>query len=283
MKKPYILWLMIFCSMQSMSQSFVSENKLWSIMAQVSFEGHWSWSNFYKFSGDTTINQIQYKKLYESNNENQTYWKINSSWYEKNDSVFQYSDSKGIDILIYNFNLEEKDSFYYNLLEDYLYVDSVRIKQWGNKDRKHIYLKSKLQPYLETVWIQGVGQNGLITRSSEAGIIGAFVKILCFSENGEKVYQSPEYDGCYVRTSIEDLQHENQLLRSIPRNGGRIAVELIESSGGIFSIYTSEGKLNRKIELSQRTTDICFFKKGLYLYRFESSDGRIQTGKVVVK
>jgi len=283
MKITYIFWLMIFGSIQLMAQSFVSENKLWSIIGQDSNEGNWAQSSFFKFSEDTTINQMQYKKLYVSDNEHQTDWKFNSSWNERNDSVFQYLDSKGIDILIYDFNLEEKDSFYFYWQEDYLYVDSVKIKQWGNKDRKHIYLKSKWQPNLQTIWIQGVGQNGLITRSSETGVLGAIVKILCYSENGEKVYQNPKYDGCYIHTSIEKVEQAPQLLSCKANNNGVLTIELIRSQGGVFSLFTPESKLERKMSLSRATTRICSLSSGLYIFRFESNEGIVQTGKVLVK
>ena len=145
---------------------------------------------------------MQYKKLYFSEDEQKKDWKLNSLWVENNDSIFQYSTVSEENLLIYDFNISEKDSFLNPYTDNYLYVDSIRTKEWGTDERKLIYFHSKEQSNLHTVWIKGVGQNGDITQSSEAGVTGGFSSILCFEENGELVYQNPEYNSCYVVTSV---------------------------------------------------------------------------------
>jgi hypothetical protein len=210
--KFYLAAICLSISGNLFSQNFISENKVWSIVTEGGMEQPWTRTTSYKFSGDTTIHQMQYKKLYISKDEQKKDWKLNSLWVENNDSVFQYSLASEENLLIYDFNISEKDSFLNLYTDNYLYVDSIRTREWGIGVRKLIYFHSKEQSNLHTIWINGVGQNGNITRSSEAGVTGGFNSILCFEENGELVYQNPQFNNCYINseapanTSSHDYQ-----------------------------------------------------------------------------
>ena len=266
------------------SQSFVSYKNLWSILGEDSFEGKWARTSYYKFSGDTIVGQITYLKLYMTEDEQKENWKLASLWREHNDSVFKYSEYDMSDILIYNFNLQEKDSFLVAEVLKYIYVDSIRMKQWGGEERKHIYLSSPDQPYLLTTWISGVGQNGEITRSSEIGITGAFVKILCFSQNGELLYQDPEYNTCYLNTTSALVYTKNEEFASIYVTGeATVHIDLLQDETGTLHLYTPNGKQILKCPLTAPETILCAPGAGLFLYRFVSEKGGVQSGKVVVK
>ena len=194
------------------SQNFISENKVWNIVIEMGIDQPQTRTFIFKFSGDTVFNERTYKKLYESEDREQENWQLNSLWYERNDSLFKYSPYDQKDVLIYDFNIAENDSFYISTSMEYMYVDSVRTKQWGEEMRKHIYFSSPRQPGYQTVWRQGVGQNGLITRSSEIGIIGVFAGILCFTEKNELVYQNSLYNSCFINSQslfIEDKLWSN--------------------------------------------------------------------------
>jgi len=210
--KFYLAAICLSISGNLFSQNFISENKVWSIVTEGGMEQPWTRTTSYKFSGDTTIHQMQYKKLYISKDEQKKDWKLNSLWVENNDSVFQYSLASEENLLIYDFNISEKDSFLNLNTDNYLYVDSIRTREWGIGVRKLIYFHSKEQSNLHTIWINGVGQNGNITRSSEAGVTGGFNSILCFEENGQLVYQNPQFNNCYINseapanTSSHDYQ-----------------------------------------------------------------------------
>ncbi len=117
--------LCLFC-LNTSAQSFVSEDKQWSIISKGGPRDYlWEITGIFKFMGDSTLNETLYNKLFESSDNGES-WEFNSLWYENNDSIFSYSTYHKKDFLIYNFNIEERDSFSVESIERYLYVDSVR-------------------------------------------------------------------------------------------------------------------------------------------------------------
>ena len=82
--------LCILFSNELFSQNFISEDKVWNILANGGMDEPWTITTSFKFSGDTTIQQKTYYKLLRSKDEQKLNWTLNSLWFERNDSVFQY-------------------------------------------------------------------------------------------------------------------------------------------------------------------------------------------------
>ncbi len=129
----------LLSSMVVFSQNFISENKVWSIVSKGGMFEQWTKTTSLKFSGDTTVQETIYKKLYSSGDEQKVEWTLHSLWFERNDSVFRHGAWYEGDVLVYDFSIAEKDSFTVIKDELYLYVDSIRTKEWGNKERELIY------------------------------------------------------------------------------------------------------------------------------------------------
>ena len=265
------------------AQNFVSENKLWSVLSRdASGENMWERTIFFKFIGDTTLNDTKYLKLFESSDNGEN-WKMSSLWYEKNDSVFQYSPSDKIDVLTYNFSLQEKDSFYFQPV-GYLDVDSVSTQIWGNSERKIIYLSSNRYSYSQTKWIQGVGQDGYITQSSEIGLTGAFNNILCFHEDGELVYQNPDYNRFYINTNtaVTTLDDQVKLIEVFPNDKGLLTIRILNQHQGELTLFNLEGKQLIQQKINAVETQIYIPATGIIMYQFTNNKGKKQTGKIVV-
>jgi hypothetical protein len=199
-KIPY--WeIEVIDTIKNVAQSFIDEIKQWNIVSRL-FETTNYYTSIYQFSGDSALNGKTYHKLYESTDSIQANWRLNSLWRENNESVYTYNDLSSADDLIYDFNINVGDTFE---VIDFLRmkVDSVGFKNWGETVRKCWYF-SKLGGYspISTVWIDGIGQMGYFIRPTEMDITGAFVELLCFHEKGNLVYQNPQYNDCYINTSI---------------------------------------------------------------------------------
>lgn len=268
------------------AQNFVSENNLWSILAiDGSGENMWKKTGTFKFMGDSTLNETLYSKLFESSDNGES-WKFNSLWYENNDSIFSYSTYHKKDILIYDFNIEERDSFYIEESDGrYLYVDSVKTQLWGNSERKIIYLSTKEYSDRQTIWIQGVGQDGVITRSTEIDIMGAICHILCFHENGELVYQNPDYNTCYINinTAVTTLEDQAKLIEVFPNDLGLLTIRILNQQQGELTLFNIEGKQVLQQKIIETETQICLPQSGALIYHFTSEKGEVQTGKVMMR
>jgi len=241
---------------------------------------------FFKFSGDTTINQTRYSVLYTSHDEKGETWELDTEWLwqEENNRVYKYWIPTNETTLVYDFNIEQGDSFQVNEFRK-LYVDSVRYLEWGGKIRKHWYLDTHGHEFRHnTVWIEGIGQTGVFTRSTEAGINGAYCRLLCFSENEETVYQNPEFNSCWVNiTNVPSVESPKQLIGLFPQDDGNLQLKLTENKKGELFLYTIDGKPVLKKEIDHTISTFCAPASGILFYRFISEKNETQTGKIMVK
>jgi len=282
--------LIVICLTTStplLAQNFISENKRWTIVSIGSSEVSWVRTSCFKFSGDTILNQRHNFKLYESEDENREKWILRTLWFEENNNVYSYWIPTKKTTLVYDFNIVEGDSFQ---IDEYrtIYVDSVRILEWGGKFRKHWFFSNHEDAFFDsqkyTVWIEGVGQTGLFTRSTENGITGAFNHLLCFSENGEQVYQNPEYNSCYVHiTSATSVESQKKQIELFQLDDGNIQLKLSEETSGELFLYTIDGKQVLKMPVDQTNSTFCAPMSGILFYRFISKNYEDQSGKIVLK
>ncbi|MBN1927650.1 MAG: hypothetical protein JW798_17580 [Prolixibacteraceae bacterium] len=282
--KMIILILLLQISFKGISQNFISEDKMWSIVIVGGFDDYIYYStDHYKFSGDTILNGIVSKKMYVSHDENHQYWRYHSVWNERNDSVF-YNNRW----LIYDFNVQEKDTFKYSgedYPEDIIVFDSIRTKFFAGKIRKHYYSHfPRLEEFGITVWIEGIGFPNNPTRNNDYFWSGTSQSLLCFEEEGNLVYQDTEYNTCYVNTTSAPVTPKKEEFVSLYAMGeGAIRVELFQGDTGTLHLLTPDGKQILKCPLTAPETTLCAPGKGLFLYRFVSEKGEVQSGKVVVK
>ncbi len=273
---------LLFLSIGVFSQNFIDETKQWTIVSQL-FESTDYFTSIYQFSGDSVHNGKTYHKLYESDDLDQENWNFNSLWYENNDSIYKHNYLSNQDDLIYDFNIDVGDTFVVdNLLS--LRVDSITDKNWGGSSRKHLYL-SRLEGHspTTTVWIEGIGQTGYFVRSTEIDITGASVELLCLHKNGNLIYQNPEFNSCYVSTSIPTIKKKQNLVEVNNTCGNLITVKPLSSSLGIIEVYTITGHkiITKKMELTGSTVKLP--SNGVFIYRVTTLTGDTQTGKVVVR
>ena len=290
--KMYAIKYVIFVALLSLwinsafAQSFIDTTKIWSIVSMDTgggpYQGNLTTSQF-KFDGDTIINLETYHILHSSFDANPQNWRANSFWKEKNDSVFQFNTTIESEELIYDFTLNENDSFH---VDEFLTlkVDSVRSKEWGGRLRKHWYFHDLSgNPISNTVWIEGVGNTNNFTISSDIYIVGAISWLLCFTENDELVYQNPEYNSCYVVTSVPTFKKEPELVEVYSASENLVTVNPLTGNLGIIQIYNITGNqiIQEEIELEKR--QICLPSTGAYIYRFIAKTGEMQNGKIVVR
>ena len=286
------------------SQNFIDETKQWTIVSCYD-DGYYFATTFYKFSGDSILNGISYHKLYESTDSSQVIWNVNSLWWERNDSVFQYytqyGNSNDTSILIYDFNIEEGDSFfvkfnsYYSF---YMKVDSIRNIEWGGSIRKHWFfcvLNSDSSTCNSTVWIEGVGQSRLFTLSSEGCLIGGKNhQLLCFKADNliyQNPYfiscemQNPYYTNCYV--SVPSITKSKELINLFPNpatNYLTLNIDNVQLLPFNFQLYDMQGRLQLKGKTSATQTEInvATLPRGLYVLKIITNQ-QIETKKIVLQ
>jgi len=287
MKAKYILLLFAqWFSIASFSQILVRENVIWS---SVIFEGPESlpfYTHHTKFEGDTMIQSVTYKKIYRSNNEMATNWSLWCEFIrEKDGKVFVYNGGLGNEYLYYDFNLSEGDSFYiywqHPPEDDPFIVDSIRAKEIHGKSYKHWYLSWGGH---QEVWIEKIGSLYDVLLSIGSFMSGGYYELLCVSENGELIYQNEQYNTCFMKSNeVNVFENPPPFLNVLPVSGEELLLQLSPGDVGNFFLYTPNGKRILKCPLTAPETTLCAPGRGLYLYRFVSEKGGVQSGKVVVE
>lgn len=270
------------------SQNFIEETKQWTVLTTHSLDTNIKHTTSYKFSGDSIINGFSYHKLIKSTDSNQINWTLSdcSSWFERNDSVFTRGYCCGYQIdtvtLVYDFNLEEGDSF--PIMDNqYMIIDSIRYLEWGGSIRKHWFFNQPdYNQYNCITWIEGIGnlENFNYSGSFCIGSIGW--KLLCFHENGNLVYQNPYYNSCYLFTPSELLLNNSKTINVFENVKGKIIVDNPNLEKGLIVFYTIDGKQINESNIESENTQVDLKKSGIILYKFTNLNGKTQTGKFLI-
>lgn len=205
----------------------VDPSKRWSYMEWQDWSPPWVIFPFYvKFSGDTTIDQLNYLKIWETDEEDDT------NWYQRG---FIRSDTNG-DIymrnlidnegLVYKFDVNPGDTFsisnpfhYYDFVAEVEEVDQVYIEP-ANEYRKRI----KIIDYEgnswgeEEYWIEGIGSMaGIITSGFHLySLTGGVHDALCQWQNNSLVYSNPGFSFCFHTVSTPENYKEQISISIIP-------------------------------------------------------------------
>jgi len=261
--------------------SLLANNKIWT-ETQIPMGSNTPVSTqSYKVWKDTLINGKDHSIII-TNSETGAWDTVHyyNLFYEDSGRVYQNG------LLYYDFNMKPGDSLVYDI-NNKIVVDSINYREMIDGDyRKHFYLSYfKNRKYISSpIWIEGIGSvlglNSPVVPSEE---FGGESFLLCVHENGEQLYQNPEYDTCSFPSNTDRFVLQRDLLTLFVSDDGMINIRLITSTPGEISFYTIDGKhlVNEKVETSDQT--ICAPTNGLLIYRFVNSKQQIQTGKVLVK
>ncbi len=162
-------------------------------------------SRYFAFMGDTTIGTLQYRQLFMSQDKEMTEWflwgfyrediQTGKIWYrpvfpETEGLVYDFSANAGDTVHVLNHDISAQPLG--------LIVQTVTTEWIGGVERKKMTLWEPLSFQSET-WIEGIGSlYGF--KNSGATFLGAACgseELLCFSENGEMLYQNPAYYTCF--------------------------------------------------------------------------------------
>jgi len=159
-------------------------------------------------------------------------------------------------------------------------IDSMVIKEWGGKPRTHWYMTSNAGK--RSVWIENIG-NAESFSFENIGTTDSTAEITCFQEDNELVYQNPKFNSCLICVSSQELSIKKQLISLFGIGEGQLNIQLTYSSSGDLYLYSFNGRLLMKEKINKSEMLICPPESGVLLYRFITSKGDIETGKVIVR
>jgi hypothetical protein len=290
-------------SVKGQTSFFVNALPVWSIGSHYVDDNpmkpidKWS-TSFQTISEDTVIGSSVYKKVVESSDSFFTSKTVNCLIREDTTGkVFLRTGNS--EIIAFDFGLKAGDTLLTDNLwklpyQFYFKVDSVSTIILRNNQS---YTASYVQVFMFSnnqictscsfpdVWVQGIGslKYGLTypILFKTGGCCPSV--LLCFHENNQLAYQNPGYNTCYLNTDVNELVSAESYIHLFDNGYGNIIIENNANRKGTIVLYTIDGKNVANYKVDSKTRAFCPPGSGIYLYRFESSDGKVQTGKVLVR
>ena len=266
----------------------VQEGKMWSELAGLHhfYNNTCSYSTYYYLIyGDTTIDNIEYKKLYHSSTKALAFpddWRLNSFLREdvSTKRVWQYkwAGTPIGDNLLYDFSLEIGDSIFFELIGQDMVVENItyEVLQDGEIHRIIWFPSSDfwfpcINDYRDC-WIEGVGNKAGFLEPYGSHLIGGFNSLLCLHENEKLIYMDTFWNTCYKSSiGIDDIDHTPIKIYPNPAsNVLNIDIENIEEYS--ISIISSYGQIVGQYKTTQNQINISNLVSGIYFVKLSSHE-----------
>jgi len=290
MKKLLLISILLTLRIITNSQELVEETKVWNNVECMNSGPCWTYT--YKVIGDTTINLIEYKKLYIINDSLKSGRGLYGALREDGKRVFLLNFFYGTEAILYDFNLavgdqfittsSSNDCFGYPIELEVITIDTVSLLNGEQRRRFNLGWGE--------IWIESIGSlNGI----NNVGIYqcGAdmFYDLSCCHLYGEKIFQSTEFDHCYVNTVgyVEISKKTKPVIYPNPFSEFT-TFEFDYSSSHVYrlQIINGLGQLIQTIESINSSKIIIErnqLNKGIHFYKLFKENEEIVTGIFVVK
>ena len=282
-----------------LSQSLVTSNKAWSNLKSSYFNPNNLSTENLKFTTDTIINNLVYKKVERSIDENHQFWSdFGFIREDSNKRVFYKLNASDPEYLFYSFNIQLFDTltaFSINTFANNFFIqpqtyhaisiDSILI---GETFRKRINLGIPEDSIFSfEQWIDSTGNIGGLLHNNEMLVGRDSYSLLCFSENGTVKYHHPNFDSCYVLTDLNEKYSVDMRVRIYPNPIYERSTLVVENSNGPvkmkIDIYDLIGRIvYSKIFFNELQLTRKEFYSGIYFYKISDRYGNISTGKIIV-
>ena len=303
MKRLIILIIFLSTTINLFAQSnlqIVDPTKRWSYMEWQNWSPPWVKFPYYvKFFGDTIINQFEYLKIWETEEEDST------NWYQRG---FIRSDSNGnvyirnlinYEGLVYKFDVNPGDTFsvsnpfhFYDFVAEVEEVDQVYIEP-ANEYRKRI----KITDYEgnswgeEEYWIEGIGSlAGILTSGFHLySLTGGVHDALCQWQNDSLVYSNPGFDFCFNIVSTPEISDKPIFIDINPNpliNKSQLVIKGLPDANYKLMINDIYGKNIYEYSIQQNKDillDRRLFKSGLYIITLFDGNNIIARRKLIVQ
>ena len=196
------------------SRNIVDTTKQWNEVAQSSETMTFAQrvSNEYTVIDNIRYNYIEEADIYNEETDTWSDWRreifqfssfgslSNMLIREENGKIYtRTSQNSDEEQMIYDFNLDEGDTFVFSLYGgSYIVyrVDSVNV---NDNLLKRLYLKGISDENICDEWIEGVGSvNYPLLYPFQSISMHAYGKLLCVKQNNVTAFMNPQYNTCYI-------------------------------------------------------------------------------------
>ena len=249
-------------------------------------------------SGDTLVDGELYKKVLRKLSSETQYWhgSLEYDLYgiikeEESGKVFYKPEEQEIEYLLYDFGMNVNDTavMYWCQLpnpncEIHVRIDSIATQHIAGTERKVFYVSSKDMfgdewHWLNT-WVEGIGaMEGLLYSCHVVNAGGITLhELLCYHEDGELVWQNPDYDAC-TWEAVEETKESEISIYPNPAND-KVVIKGVEASE--VQVYNALGQLVKTVR-GTNEVDLSGLVEGVYLLRIMDAEGKVYTNKITIQ
>ena len=249
-------------------------------------------------SGDTLVDGELYKKVLRKLSSETQYWhgSLEYDLYgiikeEESGKVFYKPKEQEIEYLLYDFGMNVNDTavMYWCQLpnpncEIHVRIDSIATQHIAGTERKVFYVSSKDMfgdewHWLNT-WVEGIGaMEGLLYSCHVVNAGGITLhELLCYHEDGELVWQNPDYDAC-TWEAVEETKESEISIYPNPAND-KVVIKGVEASE--VQVYNALGQMVKTVRRTN-VVDLSGLVEGVYLLRIMDADGKVYTNKITIR
>ena len=291
MKSASLMLLLVCVAWMTRGQSYnplVDSGKVWSTRFVI--EQTWTYSDYKKFEGDTSISGISYKKIWVARDPAMAAWTRNGFIRETTSrQVFYKSSVDFPETLIYDFSLQPGDSarfwgdqsFYYKL-------DSITTTTLlTGEHRRQFHLSAPLFNCTDH-WIEGIGSLFGVLEPASCFWVGGTSGLLCFTEHDSLKYHDPGFSACYVNTGIRDQMPVGKFIVIHDRKSGKLIVTAKEPpyNDRVIELFDIYGRRWYSGVLKNEKTEISLAGlnrfNGLVLVRIRSGNIPVFSTKMIL-
>ncbi len=230
----------------------------------------------HRIADDTLIGGVRYTKVMQTVNDVGTPT-LAALLREEDGKVWETYNGNS-EILLYDFTANVGDSLVCGY-GDYFVLDSISIEQIGGVDRKKFWFGLEYdfigEPYAMETWIEGIGSDYGLLYCGSYYFCGGYYRALCFHQDGELIWQNPEYDACVI-TSVEEI---NDKVISVYPNPAMEIVTVDGVEAAEVQVYNALGQLVKTVRDANEIS-VAGLAEGVYLLRTVDADGKVYTNKI---
>jgi len=257
----------------------VVENNTWNVMVAgvgPNFDTVFSTVS-YKLTGDSVINSVTYKKMYQSWEEIPETWDLYGFMREDaNKKVWLKTEFVTQEFLMYDFSVLAGNTVTVGQDPVALLVDSITTVIISDTERQKFWFSCPDNQYYFETWIVGVGSDKGIVWSGSALLVGGFHELLCMSNNGEQIYMNPKHDFCYINTvKIDENIAESIQIYPVPATDNLKINNLNSFEINSISIIDFSGRSIKVFEPNSGFIDLSTLISGIYFIKISYENGEI--------
>lgn len=246
----------------------------------------------YILDGDTILDGIAYKKLFATTKEELVDLRLKCVMRETPEGQVYYRNVKpdhtieGYERTLYDFSLQPGDIVCIignNLCMSLVAVHDTVYGTDGVTRRVQLmqYIENGTPRELYETWVEGIGSNLGLLNVASLSMVGGEYNLLCHYEDGDLIWQNPDFNACYMITETEGLgESETETSASVHPNPAKDFIRIEGTDPLEVRVCNAFGQTVKTVR-NTKEISISDLPSGVYFVSITDREGRTCVKKVV--